>query len=265
MYMVFLDEAGYSPDWKSDVENQPFYSLSAVCLPSDRLSEAYQDTRNTISSIDMPGERPPLGKGFEIKSSDIVRGSGWWHEHNDERNLVRNTFLEMPCKYDGTAILVIIDKRAHLDKYASPDNPYMLALEFIMERIDSYLARKGDLGYCIYDHNKRIVDMLDQGMANLTAEGTSGIYYNRYFGEIFEFRQEINNILELSFGNSANSIGLQSADYYATLSYQYYKKGQPEPCGWWDSLTNCLDTKDGKADGDLLGYGLKLFPRKAFF
>jgi hypothetical protein len=73
---------------------------------------------------------------------------------------------------------------------------------------------------------------------------------------VFEFSLPIQRIIELSFGTSANSIGLQVADFFSSMTNSYYKSGKPSNCGWWNLLTESLHKKDGK----LLGIGLKEFP-----
>jgi hypothetical protein len=255
--MVFLDEAGYTPDWKSGIEEQPYYVLSAVSVPVDILPSAYDTVRKEIEDMKLPGQRTPLGRGFEIKARDVAQGSGWWRDHNEERNQVRDLMLSFPKNFDGTAFVVIVDKKAHLYKYAFPEDPYLLALQFIFERLEFFLRDNDDFGYCVYDQNKRLEKAIQAQANQLMVEGSHGI---RYWGNIivlpFEFTLEIGHILEISFGDSRYSIGLQVADYFATMTYTYYKSGKPAKCGWWELLLESLHRKDGK----LLGIGLKEFP-----
>ncbi len=254
--MIFLDESGYSRDWKKQFDEQPFYVLSAVCLPVSNIPAAYDRLRDEIGKLALPEQHRPLGRGFEIKARDIAQGTGWWRDHNNERNQVRDLFLSFPQKESGTAFVVVVDKEAHLSRYASPQNPYLLSFQFIFERIEIYLKECDEFGYCIYDQNERLEQDLQEHANQLLTEGSSGIYYSQLWNDVFEFSLPIQRIIELSFGTSANSIGLQVADFFSSMTNSYYKNGKPENCGWWNLLTQSLHRKGNK----LLGIGLKEFP-----
>jgi hypothetical protein len=256
MQMIFLDESGYSWDWKKQIDEQPFYVLSAVCLPMSNIPTAYEKLREEVNDLNLPGQKKPLGRGFEIKARDIAQGTGWWRDHNDERNQVRDLFLSFPQRENGTAFVVVVNKEAHLSRYAFPDDPYLLAFQFIFERIEMYLKDCDNYGYCIYDQNERLEQDLQERANGLLTEGSRGIYYSPIWNDVFEFSLPIQRILELSFGDSINSIGLQVADFFSSLTNAYYKSGKPANCGWWNSLTESLHKKDER----VLGVGLKEFP-----
>jgi len=256
MRVIFMDESGYSLNWQSDLETQPYYVVSAVCFPSEQLSAVYKKIREEVINLNIEGTSRALGHGFEIKARDISRGSGYWGTHNDERNAVRKTMLAVPRKYDGTAFVVIIDKRAHKEHYAWPADPYELSLEFIFERLQMFLSDIGDYGICIYDQNKRVEDALQNAAANLIREGSELIYFSRFYNLLVIKRFRIDRIIEFSLGRSEYSVGLQVADFFATMTYAYMKDGKPSPCGWWDVLESSLYRKDGK----LQGVGYKEFP-----
>ena len=256
MQIIFLDESGFSRDWKKQIDGQPFYVLSAVCIPMSSVPPAYDKVRREINEISLPGQKKPLGRAFEIKARDIAQGTGWWRDHNDERNRVRDLFLSFPQKAGGTAFVVVVNKEAHLNKYAFPDNPYLLSFQFILERIEMYLRDGDDFAYCIYDQNERLEQDLQERANWLLTEGSRGIYHSQLWNEVFEFALPIERIIELSFGTSANSIGLQVADFFSSMTSSYYKSGKPSDCGWWNLLTESLHKKGDK----LLGVGLKEFP-----
>jgi hypothetical protein len=91
---------------------------------------------------------------------------------------------------------------------------------------------------------------------DLIRDGSHLIYASRILDTLVIKRFRLSHLLELSLGASKSSIGLQVADYFATMTYYYYKEGKPSPCGWWDTLVASLHTRDGQ----LLGIGLKEFP-----
>src|SRR5207245_2054185 len=151
-------------------------ALSAVCLPAERLQEAYSGIRAAITALPLRPSRDALGRGFEIKAKEIATGAGWWKFHNVERDAVRAVMLAAPPTYGGSAFVVAIE---------------------------------------------RVQDLL--------------------------------------FVTSSHSLGLQVADYFATMTYCYLRDGRPSPCGWWDTLKASLHTRFGALDG----VGLKIFPQDA--
>jgi len=256
MQIIFMDESGYSFNWEANLDKQPYYVLSAVCLPSEKLPNAYQEIRSEVSDLNLEGATIPLGQGFEIKARDVATGSGYWRTHNEERDAIRNIMLTAPKKYGGTAFVVVINKQAHRERYAYPENPYQLSLEFIFERLQMYLSEINDYGICIYDQNKRLEDVLHNTAAALAREGSEQIYFSRFYNSLVIRTFPIDRIIEFSLARSENSIGLQIADFFATMTYTYVKDGKPSPCSWWDELESSLHRKDGQ----LQGVGYKEFP-----
>lgn len=261
MYVAYLDESGYQYNWDANIHDQPFYVLSVVCLPADRLSDAYTAARlmvqeagaaTTISGV--------LGKGTEIKASDIARGLGPWKDNTPARNAVREGYLSIPSAYGGTVIVVVVDKQAHKDKYPHPNNPYLLALRYGMERLEWVLRRNDSYAICIYDQNTRLQADINTETAALLAQGSRIQYVSDFYRDEVVYNHEIEHVLELAHGDSKNSIGLQLADFFATMTYQYFKGGCQPSCDWWRTLKAQLDRKNGA----LKGYGLKLVPQEAF-
>jgi len=257
MRLIFMDESGYTPDWTVGMEEQPFYVVSAVCIPWERCEEGYRKLREEIKALKLPGFSKPLGQGIEIKAKDIAKGRGWWEVHNEKRNKVRNLMLSFPKQNDGCAIVSIIDKKAHYQKYAFPASPYTLALQFVFERLQHYLSSPGvdDYGIVIYDFNARLESEISDKVVKLIGYG-SYILKGTWIGLPFEFTLRIDRILEFAFGRSQNSVGLIVADFFSTMTYQYHKDGKPYPCKWWDLLWNSLYREGEKVEG----YGYKLFP-----
>jgi hypothetical protein len=250
MKIIFMDEAGYTFNWEADLDKQPYYVLSAVCLPSDKLLNIYQEIRRKISNLNLEGANKPLGQGFEIKARDVANGYGYWRTHNEERNVVRDIILTVPKEYGGTAFVAVINKLAHKERYIYAENPYKLSLQFIFERLQKYLSDINDYGICIYDQNKRAEDVLKNTAAAIFREGSE--LYNSFVEKTFT----IDRIIEFSLSHSEHSIGLQIADFFATMTYIYVKNGKPSPCSWWDELESSLYRKEGV----LQGVGYKEFP-----
>jgi hypothetical protein len=256
MQLVFLDESGYTFDWESGIYEQPWYVLSAITLPTNAIGKSYSILRSAIHDIDIPGQDLEIGQGYEIKAKDIAKGSGWWSNHNHERNIVRKKMLSFPNKCGGSAFVLAVDKEAHFRKYTYPDNPYLLALKFIIERLEIHLSQLNEDAICIYDRNTRLENDIQDKFSNLKEVGSHIEYFSTELSEYISSTLNIYRILEVHFGDSLHSIGLQIADYFATMTYTYLKDGKPDPCGWWDILCSSL----AKKDGEIQGIGLKIFP-----
>lgn len=257
MIFVFLDEAGYTSDWITGASQQPYYALSAVCIPAEQLRTSYSDTRAMVGALVLVQYPSPLGHGFEIKAREIASGGGWWQTHNNERNAVRDAMLLAPPKVGGCVFVMVMDKRAHIKKYKKPQDPYMLAFQFIFERLVHYLNSKNDRAYVIYDQNTRLQESILGKAAALLHLGATVPAFSWFHQRYFDFNLDMDRILEVSLGDSKHSLGLQYADYFATFTYCYFRDGKPAQCGWWNTLVSSLHQYNGQVDG----VGLKLFPQ----
>jgi hypothetical protein len=256
MKLIFVDESGYTPDWRSDMAQQPHYVVSAVCVPAEKYRKMCDEMRAIVSGLGIPFAKMPLGQGFEIKAREIVRGGGWWKDHEDARNAIRDVMLGAPAVYGGQAICIVIDKAKHQATYYSPEDPYDLAHQFLLERMQWNLARCDADGYCVWDQNKRIEDTLHEHSASLIREGSGIEYFSGYFGTTVAYKFKVDRILEVSMGQSEYSVGLNVADFFASMTAAYFKQGRRSSCGWWNVLERSLDRKGGVLDGA----GLKVFP-----
>jgi len=254
-----MDEAGYTTgDWdsKENIEGQPFYVVGAVSIPIDNYKTGVEKLRSGIRELNLPGADKPLGLGFEIKAKDIAVGSEYWTSHNDERNKVRDLMLSFPKENGGCAFVVAINKQAHSERYKKPQNPYTLSLKFILERIQHHLMRIKEEGVIIYDLNHRLEPKLSSTFTSLMRNGSKILTYDM-LGFPREYMLKIDRVLEFAFARSENSVCLIVADFFATMSYHYHKKGKPSSCRWWDLLREFLDKSE---DGRLEGFGYKIFP-----
>ena len=256
MVFVFIDEAGYTPNWASGIPQQPFYALSAVCIHADQLRAAYGDVRQRVAAIGLASYPAPLGQGFEVKAREVASGGGWWQAHNNERNTLRDIMLSAPRLHGGCAFVVAIDKKAHILKYAKPQDPYMLAFQFVLERLMHRLNDLNESAYIIYDQNTRLQAGVLAKAASLVTGGSKILTYNWYRQEYATLSMNMDRIIEVSIGESKHSLGLQLADYFATFTYSYFRDGKPNGCGWWQTLSDSLHQHQGTVNG----VGLKVFP-----
>jgi hypothetical protein len=61
----------------------------------------------------------------------------------------------------------------------------------------------------------------------LIREGSQIIYFSRFSGERKQTTLPLDRILEMSLGDSKNSIGLQIADFFCRCTYLHFKNGRP--------------------------------------
>ena len=197
---IFMDDSGYEFDWKTDITQQPFFVMSAVCVPEQVYPKACQNMRISITNLNLPKMTNPLGQGFEIKANQIAKGEGWWGNHNKERCEIRNSMLLFPKENESVAFVSVIDKKAHVEKYKNPDDPLELSLQFLFERIQDYLKYRNEYGYCTYDQPKRTDDKLHNISTNLMREGSEIIYWSDYYKDRRTITLHLDRILEFSLG-----------------------------------------------------------------
>jgi len=255
MRLIFLDESGYSKNWKEDIETQPFHVLACFQVDADVYINASERLRSQVKNIGLEKIEHPLGLGFEIKANEIAKGKGWWKHHNDERNALRELMLSFPLECKGTTFLVVVDKKRHASKYVFPDPPHEKAFQFMFERLQWFLRDQNDFAVCVYDQTKFLDDDLHNASMGLMRDGSPVSYWSEYYGHVSE-KFAIDRVKEFYLGRSENSLGIQIADYFATFGYQYFKSGCPDTCSWWDTIAKSLYEKEGKRDG----FGLKVFP-----
>jgi hypothetical protein len=251
MKLAFIDESGYSRNWIAEIDEQPFCVLSAVCVDAATYPRACTEIRQQFEALNLPRFGHPLGKGGEIKARDVARGGGWWQEHDHERNRVRDLMVSFPARYNGVGIVVVIDKKRHLDRYGQrSENPVTLSLKYLFERLEWYLRSNNSEAYCVYDHDERRTDALHDQSVALFREGSEVIYWSKFYHHMVKSTHRLDQITELALGRSHNSVGLQVADFLATMTYTYFRDGQPSSCRWWDTL--CASLYRGE-NGELSG------------
>lgn len=255
MKLIFLDESGYSKNWVEDRATQPFHVLAGIAIDADAYVRASEKLRLEFVGIEELEMTHPLGQSFEIKAKEISAGKGWWKSHSEQRNDVRNLMLSFPECNAAEAFLVVIDKESHYQKYVSPESPDKVAFQYMFERLQWFLRDTDDFALCIYDQTKFLDDDMHKASMGYMRDGSPVVYWSEYYGHV-STQFSIDRIKEFYLGRSENSIGLQIADYFAHFGYQYFKTGRPNNCKWWSILKNGLYHKDG----NLNGYGLKIFP-----
>lgn len=213
------------------MRDQPFHVVSAVAIPSDALPNIYTNIRSRIAQLKLPEtQADALGRGEEIKADQVDKGDGFWGKNQGLRDAVREIYLNLT---EVTYFLVCVDKRAHKIQYFQPKDPATLSLQFLLERLQSFCQENNQTGYILIDLNKRLEAEQRNLLSRLLRWGSGGIALSRFYGEIYEWRLEMSNIVEIQFGDSKHSLGLQIADFVARHAYSWRKKNQdPNYPGW---------------------------------
>jgi len=257
MYFIFVDESGYHPNWDDEnaIKEQPVYVLAAVAVPSGKLAQLYEAIRNGVDQLGLPEiNGQALGRGEEIKAKDVDDGKGFWREKSYERERVRQIYLDQQAT---TYFVVCVDKARHRDRYPSPRDPAHLALQFLLERLQGFLNENNEAGFVLIDANKRLEPELRERSSQLLLEGSWGIAVSRFYEELtYEWHLKMSKILEIHFGDSRYSLGLQIADFVARHTYSWWKSNKdPGYPGW-----NYIEPRLYRYRKNYHGWGYKEFP-----
>lgn len=233
MYLIFVDECGYNPDWSSDnaIKEQPFHVISAVALPSHALLNIYTNIRSRIAQLNLPEtQADALGRGQEIKANSIDRGEGFWGENQSLRDAVREIYLGL---IGVTYFLVCVDKRARRKQYSQPKGPAIHSLQLLFERLQGFCEKSDQAGYVLIDLSKRQQAEQRDFLSGILREGSRGTGVSKFYGYMYEWKLEISNIVEVHWGDSKYSLGLQVADCVARHAYSWRKNNRdPNYPGW---------------------------------
>jgi len=256
MYVVYMDECGFSFNWKEDIGEQPFYVLSAVAIPVKNVRLAYEDVRQSLGNLGIPGLDPhSVGWGEEIKAKELDRGEGYWSKNELHRQQIRELFLSIPCKYSGVSFIVVINKQRHIEKYVNPEDPDKLAIQFVLERLQGFLESENDVAICLFDKTKR-ESLIRNTVTELIKDGSWITYWSDFYQMFITKQLLISRILEFHMADSGYSIGLQVADFFARHAYSWRKNNKDPHYPGWELIKQSLYTHDGKVNG----WGYKEFP-----
>jgi len=255
MYVVFVDESGYEKNWSSSkaIQQQPFYVLAGVAMPSDRIADIYESIRGIIRGLNLPKTNADmLGKGEEIKASSVDKGDGFWQNNPGLRDGVRKGYLD---QQDVTYFVVCIDKQRHEAQYSSPYDPTHLAAQFLFERLQGFLSEKQTSAFVLIDANKREEQEQRSLLTRLLTSGSRGVALSKFYGVFYEWWLQFTHIVEVQFGNSKHSLGLQIADFAARHAYSWRKSDKDPSYPGWDLIEPRLYRYPSYQ-----GWGYKEFP-----
>jgi len=260
MYRLFIDEVGHDNLCSANDPNERYLCLMGVCLDLDYANGEFTDSLNELKTTVFGSEQVILHRReiidkrdypFTLLCNEQVRG------HFDERLL--HWFEE--SKY--TAFAVLIDKRAHVEKYRVwRYHPYHYCLTAMLERYVMWLKSlgQGGIGDVMSEwRGKKPNRKLEEAYARLFRSGTDHVPAE-------EFQKRLtSNSLKIK-RKSANVAGLQLADLLANpvcrsliCANEHVKMTAP----FGTRVINILIRNKFRRGGffsKIQGYGVKILP-----
>jgi hypothetical protein len=184
---------------------------------------------------------------------DILKGTGDFKNYSskEQKEALLNDLTELMQETHFILISCVVRKDSLIKRYATPKNPYFIALEFGLERIYKFLVEKGQ------QDKKTFIVFEQRGLQedkDLELEFRRVCDGNNY-GRIclpFEIKMASKKV---------NSSGLQIADLVARpIGNHVLKPDQPNRA--FDVLKAKFYSSNGRngAGTGYHGYGLKVFP-----
>jgi hypothetical protein len=137
-YIVFVDESGdHSLD--SIDSDYPVFVLCFCVIKKDQyFSKLVPNLKNL--------KLKTFGHDFIVlHESEIRKKKGAFSQlSKDPREAFLSLLTDLIEDLDFTLIAVIIDKVKHKGRYHKPEHPYHLALQFGLERLNSFLIQNGE-------------------------------------------------------------------------------------------------------------------------
>jgi hypothetical protein len=241
-YVVYLDESG-DHNLTNDDPNYPMFVL-AFCI--FKKSDYTADVSPSIQRFK-----------FQHFGHDAVV----LHEHEIRKQQQPFVFLKNVEKRKGfmeglnrlitdapmTIIATAIHKTCLRERYTNPANPYLLALQFCLERTHAFLVKRGQadsVTHVIVECRGKVEDRDLELEFRRIRDGAN-------YG-----RNRLDTIDLVFADKKANSGGLQLADLIARpIGIRQLRPNQENRA--YDLIGTKFDTNDA---GHIQGFGLKCFP-----
>lgn len=244
-YLLFLDESG-DHGLKTIDPNFPIFVLTGLLFSES----SYRDVCEKIDAFknkffgdaDVILHRRDMRKyerGFQILFDDDVK----------RRFYMELSKIQQEAEY--TIVTSVIDKQKHIEQYGKlADDPYEIALTFVLERTLFEADRKQDIEgihVTIEGRGKKEDALLARRYNELLYRGTSQVESKRL---LHIYDQELEVRLKKD-----NDCGLQLADLCAYPIARYFmNNNEPNPA------YEVIKDKIRKGPRGVIGYGVKVFP-----
>lgn len=247
MKILFLDESGDHSLTKID-DQFPAFCLAGCIFDENEYQQNskakidafkiryFNNTEIILHSREIRKCEPP----FNILLNSATKGN-FYTDLNNLMGALSYTVL-------ASAIL----KKKLKEQYIDPANPYMLSLQFIMERFLYYLEENNDVGYVSVESRdpKSNTDLLNT-FTNIVNNGSGS---DAHTISAKRFQEKVQKMIFVT--KQQNENGHQIADMAAYPIAKHAldsKRANP--------AFEIIRPKFRKRNGKILGYGLKIFPK----
>jgi hypothetical protein len=244
MFLLYTDESGKSG--LNDHLRQPFHVLGGVVVHDQRWQQVEADLMTRIEVL-VPQPRPTK---WELHMTDIWNGKRMFAATSRSTcEGLADAVIDVIETHRLKLFMMIVDKKAHIDRYITPTKPEFLTYEFMIERFDKFLNRQNDqVGLIVADDAKGQEDAIRRAHAQYRQGGTS--------------QQTIAHVVETPFFVPSHySVMLQIADVAAWWCARALRTDGrqiawgPTTVPQWGRLRQHIDVAPS---GQLVGF--KVFP-----
>jgi hypothetical protein len=202
---AYIDETGHSGN-RLDDPRQPILTLVAVVINENQVQPLAKSLRDLVFAV--LGWRP---SGIEVHGQQIWAGTGPWKGIAPERRLASYVdALGLLEKHEALVAHASIDKALLRLRYSEPENPYLLALQFLCEKLNGWASYWGPV-LLVADESKENELRAIEMVADLQLWG-SGVVPGSPLGMIID---------TLHFVRSQASPGVQMADLVAFTIHRH--------------------------------------------
>lgn len=203
MWLAYLDESG-NTGRRLDDPDQPIHWLVAVLVPEDKVLPLAHAVEALLSVRRSDGLLP------ELHGSELFGGNGDWRGVSPEDRInIYQGALELLRDHDCVVAHSSIDKAKLTPSTAGRTTPHLLALQFLIEKLDAFLVSQSDplrqRALLVADETNEHEAYAIGMVAGMQASGT-GIVHGRIIGRVID---------TVHFVKSDVNRGVQLADLVA--------------------------------------------------
>jgi hypothetical protein len=208
-YRLYLDESGHHDYNLLDDPARRYLALLGVWF---RQNPDYIEFADNLEQLkrDVFGPRPD--KPVILHRSGIINRKGPFGMlcDADKERLFDSGLLSLVANARFRMVCVVIDKRRHLEQYASPFHPYHYCLAAMLDRYSGWLNYKNAVGDVVAEARGRVEDrQLEQAHRQVYESGTYSMFGHGHHQRVLTSRD-----IKVR-PKSANIAGLQLADVLA--------------------------------------------------
>lgn len=178
VYTLYLDASGDPGRYRK--RNTRFFVLSGIaCDPNISHKCSRQFNKLLKKYFPDPEVRPK-----KIRYYDLIHNRYPWNEIDNKS--FADDFFELILSHDITIFSMIIDKKAHWERYVNPIKPYNLTLEMMMGRYQWFLHRNSDIGFVVSDReDPNLMSTLINCFEEFKQDGTAYLKLKNIIDTIF--------------------------------------------------------------------------------